>query len=375
MFPLQIIAMTHNTFATVRQCRILAVGRNYMADILTPVVDEAKFNVLFRGLIKNPGYDPAFHLLQEVTKDFEDIDGNLAEQFQTTGFHQRLWEILLHQFFKENKFTIRREGDNPDFFIEKNKMEIAVEAVTSNPTDKDEETEKLIKQAFDFRNPEQQKTAQRHIIDQTTIKLGSALYSKLTKKYWEKKHIAGKPLVFAIEAFHHSHANNFPDYKIISYLYGFVIKQDKDIQGNTINRNEFIKEYTFNGKTIPFGFFNLEEAKNVSAVIFTNTGNLDKFNRMGRQDGYGNENVVLCRVGTYFTPEETKYFEYYVGSGKHTETWSEGFSVFHNPNAILPISKEIFEPNRQLWLTDKGFDGHMPEFFPFTSVTGGLIIE
>lgn len=346
-----------------------------MADILTPIVDEGKFNPHFRDLLKNPGYYPAFHLLKEATKEFDDIDGNLAEQFQTTGFHQRLWEILLFQFFKENNFNIKREGYNPDFFVKKNELEIAVEAVTSNPTDKDEETEELIKQAFDFRNPEKQKAAQRHIIDQMTIKLGSALYSKLTKKYWEKEHIAGKPLVFAIESFHHSHANNFPDYKIISYLYGFAIKQDKDVQGNTINRNEFIDEYTFNGKTIPFGFFNLPEAKNISAIIFTNTGNLDKFNRMGRQNGFGNKNVILSRVGTYFTHEEAKHFEYYVGSGYHTETWSEGFSVFHNPNALIPIPKEIFHPNRQMWLTEKGFDGHMPDFFPYTSVTGGTIIE
>ncbi len=346
-----------------------------MTDILTSIVEEDKFNPLFRDLIKHPGYDPAFHQLKEISKGFKDIDGNLVEQFQTTGFHQRLWEILLFQFFNENNFNIVREGDNPDFFIEKDKFEIAVEAVTSNPTDGDAETEELIKQALDFRNIEKQQAAQRHIIDQMTIKLGSALYSKLTKKYWEKNHIKGKPLVFAIEAFHHSHANNFPDYKIISYLYGFIIKQDKDVHGNSVNKNEFISEYSFNGKTIPFGFFNLPDAKNISAIIFTNTGNLDKFNRMGKQNGFGNKNVILSRVGTYFTAEKAKYFEYYVGSGQHTETWSEGFSIFHNPNALIPIPQEIFHPNRQMWLKDNVFDGHIPPFFPYASVTGGMIIE
>ena len=190
-----------------------------MADLTTQIVDDSKLHELFRELISNPVFEPARQLIKEVSKEFKDIDGNLNEQFQTTGFNQRLWEILLYQFFKENNFVIKREGDNPDFFITKNNLEIAVEAVTSNPTNNDKDTEELIKQAFDNSNPEQQKQAQRDIIDQTTIKLGSALFSKLKKKYWEMPHIEKKPLVIAIEAFHHSHANNFPDYKIMSYLY------------------------------------------------------------------------------------------------------------------------------------------------------------
>jgi len=346
-----------------------------MTDLTTPQVDEGKFNPLFRQLILNPGFDPACQLIKEIGKEFNDIDGNLIEQFQTTGFNQRLWELLLYQFFKENQFLIRREGDNPDFFISKSVFEIAVEAVTSNATDNDIETEELIKKTLNFKNPEERKLAQRQIIDQTTIKLGSALFSKLSKKYWDKEHIKGKPLILAIEAFHHSHANNFPDYKIISYLYGFVIKHETYAEGKTISKNEFINEYTYKDKTIPYGFFNLPDSENISAIIFTNTGNIDKFNRMGSQNGYSNKNVILIRVGTYHTLEKAEYFEYYVGSGKHTETWSEGFSIFHNPKALFPIPKEMFHPNRQMWLTDNGFDGHMPDFFPFTSVTGGLIID
>lgn len=346
-----------------------------MTDLITPIVDKNKLNKLFKELIYNPVFDPACQLIKEIAKEFIDIDENLVEQFQTTGFNQRLWEILLYQFFKENGFNIRREGDNPDFFISKNIIKIAVEAVTSNPTDNDNDTEELIRLAFDASNPELQKQAQRDIIDQTTIKLGSALYFKLKKKYWDLDHIKGKPLIFGIEAFHHSHANNFPDYKMMSYLYGFIIKKEKDVYGNTVNRNEFLKEYTHKEKTIPFGFFNLEGAENISAVIFTNTGNIDKFNRIARQNGLGNKKVILSRVGTCYTPENPeKDFEYYVGDGRHTETWSEGFSVFHNPNALIPISKNIFEPNRQLWLTEKGFDGFMPDFFPYTSVTGGIVL-
>ncbi len=160
----------------------------------------------------------------------------------------------------------------------------------------------------------------------------------------------------------------------MGYLqYGFVIKHEKDIYGNTVNRDEFITQYTYKDKTIPYGFFNLKGAENISAVIFTNVGNLDKFNRIGRQNGFGSKKVILSRVGSCYTPQNPEMvFEYYVGDGTHHENWSEGFSVFHNPNAQIPISKDIFEPNRQLWLTQKGFDGFMPDFFPYTSVTGGM---
>ncbi len=33
------------------------------------------------------------------------------------------------------------------------------------------------------------------------IKFGSALTSKLTKKYWERPNVAGKPLIFAVQDF------------------------------------------------------------------------------------------------------------------------------------------------------------------------------
>ncbi len=338
------------------------------------IVEDSKLHPLFKKLIHDAGYDPAYQLITEISKEFNDIDGNLAQQFQTTGFNQRLWEILLFEFFKENNFAIKRENANPDFFIVKDGLEIAVEAVTSNPSDNDEETEKLVSKALNFKNPEEQKAASRFLIDQMTIKIGSALYSKLKKKYWEKDHIKGKPLILAIESFHHSHANYFPDYKIVSYLYGFVTSQELDKNGNPLYKNEFIKEYTHDGKTIPYGFFNLDESKNISAIIFTNTGNIDKFNRMGSQIGYSNKNVILFRAGTYYTPEKVAYFQYYVGSGEHIETWSEGFCIYHNPNAIIPLSKDLFRPNRQMWVTENGFSGYMPEFYPYTSLTGGLLI-
>jgi hypothetical protein len=45
-------------------------------------------------------------------------------------------------------------------------------------------------------------------------------------------------------------------------------------------------------KVIPSGFFDLPGPENVSAVLFSNSGTISKFNRMGVVAGFGSRRVV-----------------------------------------------------------------------------------
>ncbi len=71
--------------------------------------------------------------------------------------------------------------ERPDFKIRKNDIEIFVEASTSNPTDGDKYSKEFIQESIDKKDID----VQNELVDYYVVKLGSVLYSKVNKKYWE----------------------------------------------------------------------------------------------------------------------------------------------------------------------------------------------
>jgi hypothetical protein len=65
---------------------------------------------------------------------YGDVDGNFVEQFQTTGFDSRLWELYLFAAFSEMGFNIDRIHAVPDFTCVNPLTAFCVEATTVNPT-------------------------------------------------------------------------------------------------------------------------------------------------------------------------------------------------------------------------------------------------
>ncbi|MCT9925429.1 hypothetical protein N7272_14830, partial [Enterococcus faecalis] len=87
------------------------------------------------------------------------------------------------------------------------------------------------------------------------------------------------------------------------------------------------------------GFLLDEANKNISAIIFSSTATLSKFNRIGRQAGMGNGNSLLVRTMTIYNHNENAdkpdVVNYYVDENAN-ETWSEGVMIYHNPHALYP---------------------------------------
>lgn len=48
---------------------------------------------------------------------FKDIDGNFIEQFQSTGFDARLWELYLNTYLIEEQLFFDRNYNAPDFIV------------------------------------------------------------------------------------------------------------------------------------------------------------------------------------------------------------------------------------------------------------------
>ena len=68
---------------------------------------------------------------------------------------------------------------------------------------------------------------------------------------------------------------------------------------NLITTHTPIDKHKFGTKEIPSGFFAQPNAENVSAVLFSNSGTIPKFNRMGQQGAYQSDAVRMIRWGTY----------------------------------------------------------------------------
>src|SRR5439155_20616393 len=129
------------------------------------------------------------------------------------------------------------------------------------------------------------------------IKFGSALYSKLQKRYWELPHMSDVPLILAVHDFCADDSMTWSAPAINDYLYGLRASWFQDASGKLHITESPVERHTWKEKTIPSGFFNQPDAERVSAVLFSNSATLSKFNRMGKLAGFGSDRVLMTRIG------------------------------------------------------------------------------
>jgi hypothetical protein len=341
-----------------------------MKDIYKIIVSENKLHERFRLLNESSLLDPAKKIIENICHLFNDKDGNFIKDFQSTGFDARLWEIYLFIFLFENQFEFIEDVSRPDFHVKKNDYDFFIEASLSSEKEEEKYSKQFLKEAVEKNDL----AVQNEMIDYYSIRLGSVLYSKLNKKYWELEWVKGKPLILAITPSHNYMAKFLPDAKIMEYLYGIkVITKDEDGKLIHVN-NEVVIEHKHGEKIIPSNFFSHQDTENISAVIFSNNCDLHKFNRIGYEHNLSQKNLIMVRSGFKYDDSKSnakaKDFAYQVEKGKSVEDWNESLTIYHNPNAKIPLDTKIFQNVRQIWLTEAGeFDGIMMKNFVFHSIT------
>lgn len=342
-------------------------------DLFSPIVPPDRLHPNFVSLSRDNHFSPARSVMREIMRHYIDIDGNFVEQFQSNGFHSRLWELYLFTYLSEQCFLIQRDHPSPDFVATKLHEVIAIEAVIvgrseSNPP-------KYLKEPPDQLAPANIKELQR---DQIPIKFGSPLYSKLKRQYWKLPHVAGKPLVFAIADFHDDQSFLWTSFALVTYLYGIQYDFDIDEQGNFSASAHQVERHTTGSKSIPSGFFTQPEAENVSAVLFSACGTLAKFNRIGRQAGFKDPASTMIRAGFAQDPDlenpEPAYFMYEVDESCD-ETWAEGLVMYHNPSAKHPVPVELFPDIAHHFFSDGRIVSNFPDFHPHASLTYNISSE
>lgn len=361
-------------FATQNVKVVHQSGSKKGLELFKLIVSEDKIHPYFSKLKNHKQFNASKNVIIEIANHFHDIDGNFVEQFQSlNGFDSRLWELYLFAVLIESRFRVIREHDRPDFLIEKDEIEIGLEAVIvdrkkDNPPS-----------GFIVKEPKHPSEILKKNSNEMPLRFGSTLFSKLKKEYWKLPHLKDKPLVFAIADFHDDMSMVWSYIALVEYLFGKKQIVEINKKGETIVKTKKVNDYVKkSGVKIPSGFFHQKEIgiENVSGILFTATGTLGKFTRMGLQAGLGAEKQFVYRIGNKMNsnPESlsAEPFHYLVDENSQ-ETWSEGVNFFHNPNALHPISKDFFPNIAHHQEIDGELISWFPEFHPLSSINFNVI--
>ena len=308
-------------------------------DLFARIQPDSELHPQFLQVRDTFSQAPARTMLEQVARGMDDPDGNLAQQFQTHGFDARTFEIYLQAMLVDEGHAVDRTNRQPDFIVEKNGVRAAIEAVTANPT-----PDGTYKPYIPYhRSPRTREEAVEHLRNDVAMQFGSPLYTKLKKRYWLQPHIAGIPLILGVENFHEG-ALSISSTALSEYLFGIHHRSKIDPAGNLVVEADPAGMLTRGAKEMPSGFFDLEGAENVSAVLFSNAGTIAKFNRMGHQGPYRGD-LRMLRSGTCYdwrpNAAAPGLFAYEVGDpAEGAEPWREGTVLIHNPRAVRPLPAE-----------------------------------
>ena len=259
-------------------------------------------------------------MLREVWRVVPTPDEHFVKEFQTRHFDARVWELYVFAVGYFGPFAVTQPFDSPDFLFERAGFDsVWVEAVTANPS----ESRPLRRP---FRTIDE---GYQHMQEAVPIRLGSPLYSKLKKKYWELLHVAGRPLVIALGDYSEDGPMRWPDASLYRYLYGSDARVVSS-PGEVVRiEHQRIDKHVDGAKLIPSNFFDLPDAENVSAIMFSNEGTIPKFKRMGFEPNK-HPFMRMIRVGgcVDFDPRATipRAFAYLVGDD--LEDWGHGVYVY-----------------------------------------------
>lgn len=323
---------------------------NYATNLLDvpPGTCAEKLHPHFRVLLEDPGRAPARAIFKEIGPWLTPSDPHFVSEFQFKQFDQRLWEVYLWSVLRELGFDIT-QPEAPDFRCSAPGVEFTVEATTVSAS-----TSGALACHPDPKTPEELRA---FLADYMPMKFGSSLTSKLSKKnasgesYWERGGTAGKPFILAIADFHKSggigEGGSMPytQSAILPYLYGSRVDWEL-LDGTLVIRAVTVENFTYNGKVVPAGFFDLPGAENVSAVLFSNAGTLAKFDRMGVAAGFNAPGHRYFRMGQRLDPDPNavhgRPFTEEVSPENCFECWADELQLFHNPKAKHPLRRNDF---------------------------------
>ncbi len=307
------------------------------------VVDESQQHRAFQEIATSAARAGTRTLMQQTFDQWDSPDRQFVRDFQTEGFDARVFELYLAATLDSLGWTVTAKSGRPDFRCLGGGLEFYVEAATAHspgnpatPTSPEEYFEEL--------------AASTDNVDEVAVRFGSVLRSKAMKDYQNLPHVAGKPIVIAVQGFFGAGALFHPVHPLVRYLYDMALTEIDD-SGTITPTDAAVGSHIGDTKTIESGWFNNHEAAYISAVMWSNSGTAGKFNRMAVGLGLGAPGCEIYRFGLELDPQpgatRPASFSERVEPGGE-EPWEEGLVVLHNPHAIVPLPMSAFEGVTQI---------------------------
>jgi len=165
-------------------------------DLFAPVVVPGRMHPQFRALIGSPCHGEPRALMNELLGRMGDPNGNFIRDFQSDGFHSRLFELASFAYLESAGLAIDRSYERPDFLATGSGMVIAVECVTANPPNG---------QATDISLREMMPLSDAEVFEKVSRefpkRMAKILSRKLAHSYHDLPQCQGKPFVLMIAPF------------------------------------------------------------------------------------------------------------------------------------------------------------------------------
>jgi hypothetical protein len=308
-------------------------------NFFNPVHDALRLDGSFHTIATRLEFSPAKGIMEAMMYYFQDPDGNFVEQFQSTAFGPRLWELYLFAVLGERRFYIDRDHPAPDYSCRGLGGEFFIEAVTANASMKDGIN---VENGRPMTSPEFEQYMEQYL----PLKFSGPLTQKLKRRYWEEPHIGDRPIILAIADFHFPDSQKWSQSALARYLYGLAHQLERDADGHLLITWIPIREHVLGTKRVQSGFFQLPDAEHISAVMSTREADIWKFNRLGLKAGFGATGIQMVRRGTRSVPNpdvsQPERFAVEVHTADYEEEWIDGLEVYHNPNTLHPLDPSAF---------------------------------
>lgn len=318
-----------------------------------------------RGLFSNGSTDAALHpnylmlrdslyhgaardLMDSLYERMGDSDGNFVKDFQTHGFHSRVFELGCFAYFDSLGFSIDRTHRQPDFLASKDGFTVALEATAANPTEgksKDIAVSGMKGWSKDETAANVEKEFPRRML--------SVLTKKLEKRYDRLEHCQGKPLVFAVAPFFEPGSVFHVDIALAPCLFGGM--QPSDLWGPSPP------------------IFSVTGSEALSAVLFCNQFTVSRFLRMAPSGSF--KRGAGTRSGFAYMPGangRSALVEYRYDLADDTgpgEEWAQGVTLFHNPNATTKLPHGALPCTSEFKVSGRTLIREVHAFHPLTMTT------
>lgn len=322
-------------------------------DLFAPVADRARLHPQFAELLGSPIHQHARVFMAQLARRMGDPNGNFIRDFQTDGFHSRLFELGCFAYLEEAGLSLDRRYEQPDFLVSKNGIHAAIEAVTANPP---------TGQGTDISLRQMEQLSEDQILEKVSRefprRMAKVLGRKLSHNYHDLPQCKGKPLVLVTGPFFEAGANFYTDDALFHPLFG-----------TPDGRDEFEP------------FFQRDDAQHVSAVLYCNQFTVSKFLRLST-DLAALDWMNAKWGGTCFRNRDDESYEIsrfnfnLRAPDKPKESWAHGVTLFENPYARHPLPQGLLPASSRVFVDVDGIvTRNVTEFHPVVSFMEMYIAE